>query len=288
MISKKLIYSLTTTFFMAFAIFFKKIALTKNALPIPLLIQFTIVASIILNINLFILQKKSMRIKIRRIKMHEWKGIILGGIFLISAYIFGIYGLQLSTSINYSFILKSNLIFVIILALLFFHEKITKEKIFLIITFFSGIYLIITGGKLILPYFGDLLILLTAFLFSLFSTIQKSLVKVLGPEITSWGTISCAAFFALILSIILRIDIFSLKTILFVLPIGLMEALITLFQNKTIRIASLAYYAMMSMLLPIISIFLAFLFLNETINLIQTIGGVILITSAILVQKLRI
>ena len=288
MISKKLIYSLTATFAMALSIFFKKIALSKNALPMPVFIQFSIICFLILSINLFVLQKKDTRGKIRKIKIEKLKSFLLAAFFNVSGLLIGTYSLQFTTSINYSFVIKSNLIFVMILAFFFLQEKITKEKILLMITFLMGIYMVITGGKLIIPHFGDLLIMLTAFLYSLSSIIQKRLIKLFGPEITSWGVTSCSLFFALILGIILKINIFSSKAILFVFLVGLANAILILFHNKTIMISSLTYYAMMIMFAPIINIFLGILFLKETLNLIQIIGAIILLISGFMVQKLKV
>lgn len=220
-------------------------------------------------------------------KRWEWKNVFFAGVFLISAYLTSTYGLRFTTSINYSFIIKSNLIFVPILAFFFLQEKITKEKIFLAFTFFSGIYLVTTKGEFILPHFGDLLIIIAAFFFSSFSIINKKLAKILEPEIISWGVTSCAAILALLLSFILKINLFSSVGILFVFLSGLAEALIILFINKTIRITSMAYYVMMTMFVPVINLILGILFLNETINFIQLIGGIILTISGVLVQRLR-
>ncbi|MEA1940529.1 MAG: DMT family transporter [Candidatus Caldatribacteriota bacterium] len=286
MIPKRLVYGSTVAILLSFSIFFKKMALTKDVPPTTLLIQFILIASIILNINLLLFQRKYIK-KIKNIKRWEWKNTFFAGVFLISAYFTSTYGLRFTTSINYSFIIKSNLIFVPILAFFFFQEKITKEKIFLAFTFFAGIYLVTTRGQFILPHFGDLLIIVAAFFFSSFSIINKKLAKMLEPEIISWGVTSCAAIFALTLSFILKINIFSSIGILFVFLSGLTEALIILFMNKTIRITSMTYYVMMTMFVPVINLILGILFLNETIDLIQTIGGIILIISGIMVQRLR-
>lgn len=286
MIPKRLLYGSTLTILLSFSIFFKKIALTKDVPPMTLLIQFIIIAAIILNINLLLFQRKYIK-KIINMKRWEWKNVFFAGVFLISAYLTSTYGLRFTTSINYSFIIKSNLIFVPILAFFFLQEKITKEKIFLAFTFFSGIYLVTTKGEFILPHFGDLLIIIAAFFFSSFSIINKKLAKILEPEIISWGVTSCAAILALLLSFILKINLFSSVGILFVFLSGLAEALIILFINKTIRITSMAYYVMMTMFVPVINLILGILFLNETINFIQLIGGIILTISGVLVQRLR-
>ena len=109
----------------------------------------------------------------------------------------------------------------------------------------------------------------------------------LEPEIVSWGVTSCAAILALIISFILKINLFSSAGILFVFLSGVMEALTILFMNKTIRITSMTYYVMMTMFSPVINLILGILFLNEMINFIQLIGGIILIISGIMVQRLR-
>jgi len=286
MISKRLVYSSTVTILLSFSIFFKKIALTKNVLPMTLLIQFILISSIILNLNLLFFQRKYIK-KIKNIKQREWKNTFFAGVFLIFGYLASTYGLRFTTSINYSFIIKSNLIFIPLLAFFFFQEKITKEKIFLAFIFLIGIYLVTTSGQFILPHFGDLLIIVAAFFFSSFTIINKNLVKILEPEIVSWGVTSFAAVLALIISFFLKINVFSSIGILFVFLSGLAEALIILFINKTIRITSMTYYVMMTMFVPVINLILGILFLNEMINFIQLIGGIILIISGIMVQRLR-
>ena len=68
---------------------------------------------------------------------------------------------------------------------------------------------------------------------------------------------------------------------------GLTEALIILFMNKTVRITTMTYYVMMTMFVPIINLILGILFLNEIINFVQLIGGLVLIISGIMVQRLK-
>lgn len=286
--SKKLIFNLTAASFISLTIFFKKIVLSKNALPMKVFIQITIIYFLILSINLFMLQKKDTKEKIKKIKLQNWKNFILAGIFNLSAMLIGTYGLLLTTSINYSFLIKSSLVFIIILAYFFLQEKITKEKTLLMIIFMLGTYLVVTGGKLVIPHIGDLLILLAAFFYSLASIFQKNLLKLFEPEITCWGAAACATFFALILCIVFKINIFSSKAFLLVFLVGLMNSLLILFQSKAMHISSLTYYAMMSMLAPIINVFLGLLFLKETINLIQMIGGIILLLSGLYLQRLKI
>ncbi len=57
MIPKRLVYGSTVAILLSFSIFFKKIALIKGVPPMTLLIQFLLIASIILNINLLLFQR---------------------------------------------------------------------------------------------------------------------------------------------------------------------------------------------------------------------------------------
>ena len=66
MIPKRLVYGSTVAILLSFSIFFKKIALTKGVPPMTLLIQFLLIAAIILNINLLLFQRKNIR-KIKNI-----------------------------------------------------------------------------------------------------------------------------------------------------------------------------------------------------------------------------
>jgi len=286
MIPKRLVYSSTVTFLISFSIFVRKIALIKDVPPITLMVQFILIAFIVLSINLLLFQRKNLK-KIRSIKYKEWKNIFFAGGALFFAYFISTCGLGFTTSINYSFLNKSNLIFIPLLAFFFLQEKINKEKIFLIFIFFIGVFLVTTSGQFIIPHFGDLLVIIATFFFSSFNIINKNLLKIIEPEIASWGITSFAALLALIFSFVLKINIFSSVEILLVFLSGLIEGLAILFINKTIQITSMTYYAMMITFTPLINLILGILFLNEMINFIQLIGGIILIISGIMVQRLR-
>ncbi len=285
-IPERLIYSLSAVFSLSLAIFFKKKALLSEILPFELLVQFMVISAITLTLNLFLIQSKHVK-KIKKITQSQWLFLFFAGTFLLTAYLLTTFGLEFTTSINYSFITRSNLIFTTILAYFFLKEKMYLEKSLLIIGFFVGIYLVTTKGKIIIPQIGDLLILTGAFFFASFSVTQKKISVHLPPEIISWGVTTIGAILAILIGIILNVSLLPGTGFIFVFLSGLTEALIILFMNKTIRVANVTYYAMMTMLIPIINGILGFVFLNELLTAIQIIGGSILIICGILVQKLK-
>lgn len=284
--SSRLTYSLSATFFLSLAIFFKKKALLANILPLELLLQFTIISAIILNLNLFLFQKKYIK-QIKQITRSLWVLVFIAGTFLFIAYSFTTFGLEFTTSINYSFLSRSSLIFTAILAFFFLKEKMYLQKLLLIFSFFIGIYLITTEGKIIIPQIGDLLILIGAFFFASFSVLQKGISIHIPPEIISWGVTSTGAILAIMIGIVLNVNLVPSNCFLLIFFVGLTEALVILFMNKTIRVADVTYYAMMTMIIPILNGFLGLIFLNEVLSWIQILGGSILIISGILVQRLK-
>ena len=286
MISKKAVYCLLAIFPASLVIFFKKKALLVGIPPFDLLLQVMIIAAIILNINLFLFQKKYIT-KIKKIMQSEWKMIFWTGFLLFAAYFTSTFGLRFTTSINYSFIIRSSLIFSTILSFFFLEERMYREKLLLIISFFVGIYLVSTAGEVVIPQSGDLLVLMGAFFFASFSMIQKFLSKYLPPELISWGVISSSALYSIVVSILFKINILSTHSFLVVFLAGIFEALVVLFMNKAIRITSVTYYYMMTMLVPIINGFLGIIFLSESLRFIQIFGGIILIVSVFLAQKLK-
>ncbi len=285
-IPKRLIYSLSAVFSLSLAIFFKKKALLVEIPPFELLLKFMVISAIVLTFNLFLIQRIDIK-KIKSITRYQQQFIILAGTFLLAAYLFTTFGLEFTTSINYSFLSRSTLVFTTILAFFFLKEKMYSQKLLLIFGFFVGIYFITTKGKIIIPQIGDLLILIGAFFFASFSVIQKKISVHLPPEIISWGVTTIGAILAILIGIILNVNLLPGNGLIFVFLSGLTEALIILFMNKTIQVANVTYYAMMTMLIPIINGILGFIFLNELLTTIQILGGSILIICGILVQKLK-
>lgn len=287
-IHKRLINSLLSVFYLSLSIFFRKKALLIVNNRFSLILYFMIIINLTLSFNLILFQKEWVK-KIKKISYPEWRLIFCAGFFLLAFYILATFGLDFTTSINYSFISRSTLIFTIILAYYFLEEKISWEKLFLILSFFVGIYIITTGGNKIFFQMGDLLILIGMLFFSSFAIIQKKLSRNLLPDLLSWTTASSCAILAVMISLLLKVNLFSSKDkgFIFILLAGFSEALAILFMNKTISITNVTYYSMMSMLTPIMNGFLGIIFLNEYLNPIQFLGGFILIISGILVQRLR-
>lgn len=179
-------------------------------------------------------------------------------------------------------------ILVLLLSFIILKEKVTLRKIFAVLLSFFGIIIIVTQGKIFSLTFtnlpGDLLALLGAFVFALFS--------ILGKKYNYDKTISAFVYFlsALIFTAI-SVLIFSplrapsLTIWILLLYNGILVNGITYvwwfkaLEKVDTHIISTALY-----LTPFISLIYIWLFLNEKI-LLSSVIGLIVIVTGILIQS---
>jgi len=280
-IEKKLIYVSLMSVFWSLVIVFNKNALNKGAVPLPFTLQTTMTSAMILLFYTFILKTK----EIKKVKKHHLKFIILIGLFAAVAYSSGTYGLTLSTSINYGFLIKTTLVFTTLLAFLFLKEPINIKKIALIFTLLLGAYLITTGGALIIPRTGDVFIVLAAFCLSLAVIIQKPIVMELDPDVVTTIRAIFSSIFLLMIIPLISSNPFMVNDIKDMIFVSSFSALTVIFLSKTISVATASYMTMMTMMTPILVSVIGYFWLGESMNIIQILGGTLIIISGILIQK---
>lgn len=284
----RLLNSLISIFFLSFSIFFRKKALLFFTNNFSLVLWFMVTINLTLFFNLLLFQKNSFR-KISTTCLPQLHLIFCSGCCLLTFYTLATFGLNLVSSINYSFVSRSTLIFSIILAYFFLNEKMNMGKFLLLISFCLGIYIFSTEGRRIILKSGDLLILIATFSFSSYAIFQKKLCRDLPPNITSWVATLISVIVIIIVNIILKIRFLPQhpEGLIYILFAGMAEAMAVLFLNRTIYFSSVSYYSMMSMLTPLLNVFLGIFFLNESLSTMQIVGGLILIFSGIMVQKIK-
>jgi len=203
------------------------------------------------------------------------------------AYGLGFLGLQKSTAINYSFLIQTTVFFTPVLAFFFLKEHLKPFKIVLIFILIFGAYLVSTNGELILPKTGDLYILFGTMAVSSSVILTKiSLRKV--PTLTFsmyralFGGLSLLLFLLLIGKVNLAFNWYWIAIVGLVIAAGIYA------MNKALEYGSASYMQMMSMSVPVITAIFAYIFLGESMTLIQVIGGVTIIVSGVFVHKLKI
>ncbi|MBD3155908.1 MAG: EamA family transporter [Candidatus Aenigmarchaeota archaeon] len=283
-IDKRLIYVSLFSIFWTLEVFFTKLALNKGADSLTLSLQNMVFGGIIL--LSYILIFKRNRIKDLR-KKYSLR-IFLMGVLLTTGYLLSIYGLNLSTSVNYGFLIKATVVFTPLLGFLFLKENFNKKKLFLLLTFLLGAYLMTIGINKIVPRIGDILIIGAAFFFSLTLIIQKPLTNNIDPNIVSISRIIVSSFLLILMFLFFSSSKFKIQTPIYGILIAFSFAINEVFLSKSLSVSTVSYFSMISMSVPVIVSVLGLIFLGETVSIFQVIGGIIIIVSGILVQKSKI
>ena len=127
---KRLFYSIISILFLSLSIFFRKKSLFYFSNRLNLILWFMVIVNLTLFLNLIIFQKGYFK-KVKETCIPEFKLIFFAGCFLLTFYTLATFGLDLVTSINYSFVSRSTLIFSIILAYFFLMKRLIELKLLL-------------------------------------------------------------------------------------------------------------------------------------------------------------
>jgi len=227
-----------------------------------------------------------------------WKLIFANGVQSGLGTWLSIIGISLTAAINAGFLVKLATVTTVIFAWLILKERLTLIKVLMVLIMLSGAYLLTTNGELLLPRIGDLFILAACVCWSLGNvlvrkylqtenipvellTLQKPIaglpVIILLGEIVIWFPDS------LLGNQLLNPDI-SVPSVSYLYAIGngVALALTWTFLNQTLKITTASYMTMMSMATPIFVSLLAVVFLHESLDLIQLLGGGLIISAGVI------
>ena len=267
----------------ALAIFFRKLALNLGAHPITFLLQSGFMSGVILTTYILLIRRNYLRtITHSTVRLLIVMALLVGG-----AWITDTWGLKLTTSINYSLIIKSGLIFSLLFSVITLKERITRQKWLLAIIMAMGVYFITTRGERIAPRYGDLLIVLAALLYSAGSTVEKILTRAMHPDIIAWlRTVSGVMILFTVQVTVGHLD-WRIVAPLYIAIVGILLCFTTIFLLKSLAVAELSYLTLMTMLVPVINTILGVTFLGETMNDWQVLGGIIIIVSGVLIHRIH-
>jgi O-acetylserine/cysteine efflux transporter len=278
---KKLLYTLIFSVSWALNIFVRKLALNGGVSPLPFLFESSMVSVTVLTIYIAIKKRKDLSVFSSQ---KVFKQFLLMGMLIGAAWVFDTFGLTLTSSINYSFIIKSGLVFSILFAFIFFHEKLTKSKIIIILILLGGAYLITTGGNSLVPIKGDLIVIFASFFYSAATIVQKYLTKKVDPEVIGWGRVVSGMLILLLWLIVTKQPAFTNGYCLYILLAGILLSFTTVFINKALAVSSVSYLTIMTMTVPLINALLGIVFLDEIMNAYQIAGGIMILISGVVVN----
>lgn len=210
---------------------------------------------------------------------------------LATAVGMGIYfmGINYTTAINTSFITRLQVPFTAMFAFFMIGDRLTRRQIWATILMLTGGYSIMFGFDLIVPNFGDLLILSSSVLFGFTHTYFK---KELAHEVSLFTVLFYRSWIGVGL---LAISVFiALREVAF-------QALTTVPHFVVLQAAAYSFYVyglyygikkigpgpttIFFLIAPLITVSLAFIVLKETMVATQGIGAALILMGSYLIIK---
>lgn len=217
--------------------------------------------------------------------------LLIAAIGLVSSALVNIVealALKYSPATNYSFLIRSSMLFTVILAYFFLGEKITKKKIVLVILLLVGSYFLIAKGTIIHFTLGDVFTITEALLIAISNNVlTKKITNRMSVDLSS-----SASFLVGVLPISL-IALFNQsisfpKLPVWVVLITVCYILITYFRFRAYKNVTASFVTMVFSFTPVIVSILAAPFLEETLTPIQMFGGALIVIAGVAVEKLKI
>jgi len=221
-----------------------------------------------------------------KLSLHDrWLLIIQAacGGFLFNVFI--LWGMKHTSAVSAGIITSATPIFIFILAFIFLHERVNKQKILAIITAMLGLVVLNTGKVEAVgatSLIGNLLVLLAVIPEAFFTILSKSI----GKKLHQLEAVTLVNFFNVLMFIpFLFIDIPSLhgeylnaNTIMLIILYGVTGGMLffLLWYRGLTRVpANIA--ALFTGVMPVSTTVLAFLFLQEPIHLSDMVGMLLVI-----------
>ncbi len=282
-LSRKLLLVSLFSLSWSLSIYCNKLALNRGGDPLTFTFVTTAMTAFFLSLYVVLLRRKDLL----SLRLKDYRALGILGLFVAAAYVSGNVGLRWTTSINYSFLVKSSLVFVIILAAFFLREPLTRAKTVLMVLFVAGAYLLTTSGKTILPNRGDVLIIFNGLCFAAATILQKKLASRMHPDIAGWGRVY-AAFVVLLLFVPFLERSIPSGVMGYLLIASVFNTMVAITLSRSLAISSAGYLTMMSMMVPVINSVLGAAFLHESLSLVQVIGGLLIIVSGVAVHQYEV
>lgn len=226
-------------------------------------------------------------------KSDIFRFIILGVLNIPLNQLLFFVSIKLTTAPNVALAYALSPIFILIIAVVFFNEKVNLAKIFGIIIAFLGITFILLekGVSLKSEYFaGNILALIASLCWALFSTYGKPLIKKYGSIYST--ALAMNIGFLLFLPISFALGDFN--RINLVAPIHLAQILYLAIMTSGLAYL-IWYYALKKLpasnvgvfnnLQPVFTTILSVIFFKQELSLIYVLGGFMVILGVILTQK---
>ena len=206
----------------------------------------------------------------------------LTGVTLL--YTFQFYGVKYSSAAHGGVLVNTNVLFIVILSVIFLKEKLNFEKVVGIFSGFTGVFLIISPNLSFYFNAGDTLILLSAFSWAIYSIIGKKLMEEYDAiTITTYTFIIGTLAFIPFLNFPEKISLKSWICILYLSILCSVFGYVAWYMAlEKMEASKVAVYLN---LIPLFSILLAFFILKEAIAPSIIAGAILIMVGIYLTEK---
>jgi len=213
---------------------------------------------------------------------------VLMGMVIISGMllpIIEVLAIKYSPAINYSFLIRSVVLFTAIFAYLFLSEKLTLRKFILIFLVVAGVFLLTTKGKLPNFTIGDILTLVEAVLISFGNTILgKMAVKFIDSKFAA-SFVFVFGFLPIFLIAFFNQAISIPKLPLVFIALALISIVAVIFRFNAYKNATASFITVVYTLTPVMVSFAAIPLFKESLSMIQMTGAILIILTGLLAEK---
>jgi drug/metabolite transporter (DMT)-like permease len=203
-------------------------------------------------------------------------------------------GLQYTSAANTGWIIGTAPVFIAIMGMIFFRERINLKQLAGIVLAFAGLFLLISKGDFTSIGFisnkGDFLVLASAFTWGVYSIVNKKISLTYPPLMTILYLFIMMA--ALILPITANQDtLFRLEHLssigwISILFLGIFCSGISyVLWAQSLKDMDASKVGAFLYLEPFVTVFSAWIFLHEIITLLMIVSGMIIITGVIIVNR---
>lgn len=262
------------------------ILINKVGLGVVPPLMFAVWRTVFVVLGLFVilgamnLGKSVFMIKLKNLKYMVLSGITGGYIGYLGVF----YGQNLTSATNAGFLLRLTPLFAIILAVIILKEKLKISYLVSTCIMIIGTYFLITGGK-VLFLTGDFVLILTAFFQGLSDIYAKKALYKLHPILASFWR-NLFAFAPLLLTLfVLGFEVPDLQQWVWILASGSSLIIFWIAWHYVLKDWGVSKASFWSQLSPIFVSAGAFLFLGESLTLVQLAGGIIVLVGAALIAR---
>lgn len=287
---------LAFSIFWAMQIFITKLAFLKGARLFPFTIQSALFSGGIMLIAVL----PRCRRDLRSMKLPILLGVLcanaihngLGG-FLANM------GTARASATNAAFVMQCSTVTTTLMAWLILGEPLSREKIATVALIIFGSFLLLTDGLVAKPGVGELLLLFACISWSTGNVSIRWLLKktfIKSDVVSLLRPIAGLPVFIALFGIshlwshstpTIEQHILDTTALGYAAWNGLLCALVWIFLNRTLEVASASYMTAMCSLTPVFVGALAIPFLGERLSIVQFFGGGLIVCSSLIVHRLK-